>query len=490
MLKSIDKGDTWQTLDRKNKLTDLYVGSLAMHPQNPNTLLAGAGNISASYYYQKGKRYTTGGVFLTMDGGRSWSRTLHSEIITSVEFALSNPSIAYAAGRHSFYVSRNSGKTWARIAGFKYPWGPPGVVSGWPIDILVDPDVPKTLFVNNYGGGNVKSVDGGKTWALASRGYTGALMFDIEIHRHNPDIVYASARSGLFRSKDQGHTWEGLSYPQAIFAESYSVALHLKNPNIVLASEEIGGRLFRSTDGGKTWDMVFRLPKQAAFNGWQYGFKRIIFAPSNPQVVYGASCMKSNLLKKRKDGNGVFKSTDGGITWRPAQALKSSLSKMSVNDLAIHPKNHNIVYAATAMGGLQKTINSGQNWKHLSNLNFKDVRCAAIDPTAPNIIYAGIHEGIVYVSRDNGATWNSMARGMEPRASIWAVVIDPSDSRVIWAGSRHHGIYQWDFIEQMWVPFNKGLSTRAIVDLAISHDGRVLYATTTGEGVFRLALAK
>ena len=192
----------------------------------------------------------------------------------------------------------------------------------------------------------------------------------------------------------------------------------------------------------------------------------------------------------------VFKSVDGGITWHPAQPVNSPLSGVSVNDLAVHPKlginpkNHNIVYAATAMDGIYKTTDNGKSWTKLTNLKFNDVRCVALDPNSPDTVYAGIQEDIVYVSRNGGSTWNPMAGGMEPNASIWAIAIDPSDSRVVWAGSRHQGVYRWDSIEQQWIQFNKGLSTRAIVDLAISRDGRVLYATTTGEGVFRLQLTK
>ena len=490
VLKSIDGGNSWQELNRRNGLTDLYVGSLVMHPKNPEILLAGAGNISASPYQLGEKWHYTGGVFLTTDGGRSWSKTLKDDIITSVEFSPSNPSIAYAAGRHSFYFSNTGGKSWEKVAGFQYPWGPPGVVSGWPIDILVDPDLPNTLFVNNYGGGNVKSTDGGKNWTLSSRGYTGALMFDSEIHPYNSDIIYVGARSGLFRSSNGGKSWEGLSYPKAVFAESYSVALHPKRPNIVLASQEIEGRLYRSVDSGKSWKMVFRLPKQTSPTGWNYGFKRIVFSPSNPQIVYAASCQKSNLLVKRKDGKGVFQSVDGGINWHPAQPANSPLSGFSVNDIAVHPKNHNIVYAATAMDGIYKTTDSGKSWIKLITLRFKDIRCVALDPHSPDTVYAGIQRGIVFVSHNGGSTWDPMPNGMEPMASIWSIVIDPSDSRIVWAGSRHHGVYRWDYIEQRWIQFNKGLSTRAIVDIAISRDGRILYATTTGEGVFRLQLTK
>ncbi|MCJ7612815.1 MAG: hypothetical protein MUP19_11180, partial [Candidatus Aminicenantes bacterium] len=93
------------------------------------------------------------------------------------DFAWSDPRIAYAGGQHGFYRSEDGGESWKPINGsIGKPWGPPGVVSGFPIDILVDPTNPNILFVNNYGGGNVKSADGGKSWTVASKGYTGALM--------------------------------------------------------------------------------------------------------------------------------------------------------------------------------------------------------------------------------------------------------------------------------------------------------------------------
>ena len=77
-----------------------------------------------------------------------------------------------------------------------------------------------------------------------------------------------------------------------------------------------------------------------------------------------------------------------------------------------------------------------------------------------------------------------MAAGINENQMVWALVVNPVD-RTVWAGTRRSGVYRWDSIEQQWTPVNKGLSTRAVFDLEISTDGRALYASTTGEGVFR-----
>jgi photosystem II stability/assembly factor-like uncharacterized protein len=484
VLRSTNGGRGWEVLGRQNGLTDLYVGSLVMHPQNPGILLAGCGNNAASPYRVEGKLHYTGGVFRTENGGDTWVQTLKDDVITSVEFAPSNPNIAYAGGRQNFYASNDGGKSWQLVSGGKEPWGPPGVIAGFPIDILVDPDNPNVLFVNNYGGGNVKSTDGGKTWTLASQGYTGALMLDIAIHPSNADIVYAGVRNGLFRTTNGGGAWEGLSYPPARFTECYSVALHLKNPQIVIASQELLGTVYYSDNGGKKWQQAVKLPAVPGSPVETYGFKRIVFAPSAGHVVYAGTCRGTNELKDHPTALGVYKSARGGAPGSWTEANDAAMKKQAVNDLAVHPKNHNIVYAATAQGGLFKTTNGGGAWTVIPALANRDVRSVAVDPVDPRTVYAGLQKAGVFRSTDDGKTWYPMAEGMNENQSVWAIVVDPVD-RTVYAGTRETGVLKWDSIEQQWTRMNKGLTTKSIVDLEISADGRVLYAATSGEGVFR-----
>jgi len=484
VLRSNNGGRTWEVLGRSRGLTDLYVGSLVMHPQNPDVLLAGCGNLAASPYRAGEKVHYTGGVFRTENGGNTWVQTLQDAVITSVEFAPSNPNIAYAGGRQNFYVSKDGGRSWQLASGGKMAWGPQGIIAGFPIDILVDPDDPNVLFVNNYGGGNVKSTDGGRTWKLASQGYTGALMFDIAIDPKNSDVVFAAARSGLFQTKNAGASWTGMSSVQVLFPESYSVAVHPTNSNIVIASQEMGGVVARSMDRGKTWVKALQLPVVMGHPIEAYGFKRIVFAPSAPNVVYGASCRLNNKLNDNPTAFGVYKSASNGAPDSWVQANDASMAKQAVNDLAVHPRNHNVVYAATAKGGLFKTTDGGNAWSLIGTFPSSDVRSVAIDPVDPRTVYAGLQYGGVFRSSDDGKTWHRMAAGINENQMVWALAVDPVD-RTVWAGTQRSGVYRWDSVEQQWAVTNKGLSTRAVVDLEISADGRVLYVATTGEGVFR-----
>jgi photosystem II stability/assembly factor-like uncharacterized protein len=181
---------------------------------------------------------------------------------------------------------------------------------------------------------------------------------------------------------------------------------------------------------------------------------------------------------------GVYKSLQGGAPGSWTEANNPAMKNQAVNDLAVHPNNHNIVYAATAQGGLFMTTDGGNNWAVLPGMANKDVRSVAIDPKGPRTLYSGLENGGIFRSTDAGKTWHRMAAGMANNQPVWAIVVNPLD-RTPWVGTQRSGVFRWDSIEQQWVAINKGLSTKTVVDLEISGDGRVLYASTTGEGVFR-----
>jgi WD40 repeat protein len=116
----------------------------------------------------------------------------------------------------------------------------------------------------------------------------------------------------------------------------------------------------------------------------------------------------------------------------------------------------------------------------------KDMRVVAIHPTQPNIIFAGALQGGVYRSPDGGVSWSTFKTGMEPNDPILALAINPDNPNILWAGSRATGIYRWVPAEGRWTHVNSGLSTRSVQALAISPDGQVLYAASSGEGIFRI----
>ena len=441
----------------------------------------------------------TGGVFLTTDGGEHWQQGINAQtgqvidnMITSVEFALGNPSVAYAAGPNSFYRSSDGGRTWQLMSGGAplFFYGPPGVRTGFPIDLQVDPRNSDRVFINNYGGGNFVSEDGGRTWRTASKGYTGAQLHRVAVDPRDPFRVITIGRSGIFASSDAGENWQGLNWDPATFPEWYTFALDPAEPSRMIAADEHQGVLLLSMDQGASWQIVFRHPKVNVrdFRA-RHGFKAIAFSPSDHRVVYAGMCReRRNADSGSPDPSfGVFKSIDGGHTW--VEANDENSAGQNINILVVDPRNVDVVYAGTITAGVLKTQDGGRTWRAINRgLPLRDVRALAADSADPFVLYAGLANGGVYKSVDGGENWRPAATGMDPEADMRDLVIDPTNSQVVYAADIRSGVYRSEDGGKFWLPINNGLRMRAVKALAISTDGGTLYAATEGEGVFRLDL--
>jgi photosystem II stability/assembly factor-like uncharacterized protein len=472
VVKSTDGGRTWQVLGRANGLTNLYIGTLFMHPKNPDVLLAGAGN---NAYPEDA------GVFLSTNGGETWKNTVRGANIHSVEFALPDPQIAYAAGIDAVYRSQDGGSTWRRVS-HGDSWGPPGIQAGFPIDLQVDPRDADRLFANNYGGGNFLSEDGGRTWMVASRGYTGAQVRDIAVDRGTGQ-VFAAARSGLYLSTDKGGEWRGLAYPPAAGIEWYVVAIDPSDSGNVLAASNAMGVIVQRQ--GERWCQVSARP------GPRMSWRAIAFAPSDPTIIYaGTSAFYSaGTFDDEMSAGGIYVSEDGGSTWRQANDANSTSANVAA--LAVDPHNPKVVYAATCNRGLLKSTDGGQRWQTIGiGQRVRGVRALAIDPRDSQIFYAGLRDGGVWKSLSGGESWQHSSSGMDPEASVTDIVLDPTNSQVLYAADIRTGVYRSEDGGKLWVRINEGLRTRAVNALSISSDGRTLYAATEGEGVFRLDIEK
>lgn len=496
ILKSTDGGASWQVLNEANGLKNLYVGTLFMHPSNPDILLAGTAHAVYGQYQ---------GVYLSTDAGATWRLTMDrryligpptpdsGDQITAVEFAASDPLIAYAASGLVFYRSTDGGVSWKVMAGTPQSpgFGPPGMRAGIPMDLQVDPRSPNRVFVNNYTGGNMLTEDGGVSWKIADRGYTGADLEDIAADRADSRRVFTIGRSGVFRSDDAGATWIGLNYPagtQGPLAEWYGVAVDPHNPRRVLFADQMSGLLLLSDQAGLNWRVVFQQPDVVGnVYGKRHGFKALAFAPSDASVIYAGMAADRARLQAfpTQTSFGVYRSTDGGETW--AAANDSNTARQNINALVVDPRNANTVYAGTVHAGVLRTQDGGRNWTPLNvGLRGVDVRALAIDTRNPAVLYAGLENGGLYKSTDGGARWQIASTGMDPGASVRDVVIDPTNSQVLYAADLRTGVYRSADGGGLWVQVSKGLSTRAVKALSLSPDGGTLYAATEGEGVFRL----
>ncbi len=490
VIKSTDGGRTWQALNEANGLKNLYVISLFMHPQNPEILLAGTGSSA----YSKGA-----GVYLSTDGGRTWELTLAAwpagtenwDNIIAVEFAVSDPRIAYAGSGWGFWRSQDGGRTWQVMSGGspQAPFGPPGVQIGKPFGLQVDPRNPDRVFAFAKGAGNFLTEDGGRTWKAASQGYTSARLTGVFVDPRDSLRAYVVGLPGIFRSDTGGETWEGLQFPPLMPDPWCVVGLDPARPGRVLLADENRGLLFRSWDGGQSWEQIFQHAPAGPGPQDPHGFKTLVFAPSNAKVLY-AGVRRATLainLGYGGHGYGVYKSSDGGETLR--EANDANTAEQDVHALVVDPRSEDIVYIGTFRGGVFRTPDGGRSWQALNRgLPGLDVRALAIDPSNPFVLYAGLENGSVYKTVDAGANWLPSSYGMASEAMVHTLAINPVTPQVVYAADARTGVYRSEDGGKSWVLINRGLRMRTVNALAFSSDGSTLYAATEGEGVFRLDL--
>ena len=243
----------------------------------------------------------------------------------------------------------------------------------------------KTYYMGTTGGGLWKTEDMGVTWNNVSDGYfkTGSVGA-IAVAESDPNVVYVGMGEhaprgvmthhgdGVYKSTDAGKTWKhiGLDRSQHISR----VIVHPQNPEIVYTavqgalygkSEQRG--LFKSTDGGATWKKVLYVDDKT-------GCVELSMDMTNPRILYAAMWEHGRLPWKvisGGPGSGLYKSVDGGETWqRLRDGLPSDLGKMSV---AVSRSNPSKVYALIESdsdkeaGGLFKSEDAGESWTRVTN---------------------------------------------------------------------------------------------------------------------------
>ncbi len=508
VVKSTDGGQAWTELGKANGLTILHVGSLYMHPDDPQTLLAGTGHAGMVKDPDTNQEVMYGGVFLTTDGGQTWTQVVKNDLIGAVEFCEQDSSIAYAAGWLATYRSEDGGHTWLKFGDEQRgTWGPEGLWPGVPIDLQTDPEDCSRVFINNYVGGNFLSTDGAETWTLASTGYSGAKVMDLWVDPQDSAHLYAAVRMAPFVSHDGGQTWQGLT--DAVIKTNLAVlAGDPSNPDHLLGTQGHPGSPashFTSRDGGLTWtesSQIFPLPAEAELaaagspEAWyEVGFYDYAFAPSDPNIVYAA--VRNNPhpvwdpLVVTYRGLGIYRSTDGGATWQPAN--DANTGDEGIGALVVHPTDPQTVYAASYFdGGVFKTTDGGQTWTAVNNglpQPYPPIKTMAMDPNSPDTLFIGGPKG-VFRTTDGGATWTQLAAGLDPFAEVTGIVIDPSNGQVVYVATSRLGVFYsadgGDTFQQLRQGLDPEEGVMPVISMVISGDGAVLYAGTAGLGVWRL----
>ncbi len=498
VVRSTDGGQTWEVLGRERGLDAIFIPSLFMHPTDPDTLIAAAIRAfdAPPQRVCAADNNARPGVYVTHDGGDSWQLVLPvpegALEIQAVEIARADPNIWYAAAPDLFFRSEDGGQTWQQ-----FPLRTANRGSGFPVDIEVDPRDPNRVFVNSYGGGNMLSTDGGRTWVDASAGYSGASVYGLDVPTQDAATVLAGAETATFVSHDGGFHWGGA----AVGAESVpSMAIRhyvdADGARHVLAVT-LGGALFRSDDDGQTWQ---RVPLEAMPTPEAVGLlgADLAFGPNAPQTLFLGFSERDCLIEDWPAcGHAVpplYRSNDGGNTWQPLRG--TPFDGRTIFDMAVGADGK--VYAAT-LAGFYVSADGGESWQPLDpsgtlavpwqpvlpQLRIPPITRIAADPFDARRLYAGTFGGGLWVSADGGQTWQQ-AVGMDPNVTPSRILPDPRHAGVVYAATAHAGIFYSTDSGQTWQPLNQGLDFRDFRNLALSDDGSVLYAASQGAGVFRL----
>ncbi len=286
---------------------------------------------------------------------------------------------------------------------------------------------------------------------------------DVAVVESDTYTMYAaSATGGLWKTTDNGVTFKPVFEREATHSIG-AVVVNQRQPNIVWVgtgeranrqSSSWGDGIYKSTDAGETWtNMGLRD---------SHHIGRIALHPTNPNIVYVAAL---GHLWGPNEERGLYKSEDGGQTWRKVLYVDDVTG---VVDVAMDPSDPNLLYAATyqrmrkAFGfhgggpgsGLHKSTDGGETWKELTQglpEGDKGRIGVSIYRSDPRIVYVCVEQGLrytastsyeerlagIYRSQDMGETWTFMS-DWNPRPMYASqILVDPSDDQRIYMVNRY-----------------------------------------------------
>ena len=311
---------------------------------------------------------------------------------------------------------------------FRLDWIPlgPTVNSARAEAIQLDTDHPGTIYVAFGSGGLWKTVNHGITWNPIFEQMPSQGIGDIALAPSNSNILYVGtgeslkkARNftmpgtGIYKSTDAGESWEHLGLNDSW--QIGEIAVHPTNPDIVIVcvlghfwSKNKNRGIYRSSNGGETWEQVLYLDDQTGAND-------VVFSPSNPDIVYASTWENNPGVMGEKSG--VYRSADGGITWEAVSQGLPSGPMVGRIGVAVSYSNPDKAYALIDNRGespsseIYKTENGGLLWErtHQEDLDifsvigwyFTDIY---VSPENDNEIFAlGVRLGY---SADGGKTFS------------------------------------------------------------------------------------
>ncbi len=366
---------------------------------------------------------------------------------------------ALAGQAGSRYEAALKNLTWRNIG--------PAIMGGRIDDFAVVESDPRIVYVGTASGGIWKTVNGGTTWEPIFDNEAVSTIGDMAIAPSDPSIIYvgtgesnnrqsSSWGNGVYKSLDGGRTWQHLGLEATHHIGR--VVVHPNDPNVVYVAA--AGRLwgpskergvYKSTDGGKTWNLVLFINEDTGVND-------IAIDPESPDTLYaGAYQRRRTVFGFNGSGphGALYKTTDGGANWRKlTRGLPYEKGgEVGRIGVTIYRRNPAIVYALVEHrdGGVFRSEDKGETWTRMSSVNPRPMYYSKFQIDPNNDLRIWVMGASMYYSEDGGRTFvtNRVQRIHGDYHAMW---INPRDSNHMIVGSDGgiHWSYDagrtWDFV--------------------------------------------
>ena len=350
-------------------------------------------------------------------------------------------------------------------------WSALGPDGGDVRSLSFDPQNPDHIFLGTSTGTVFSSNDGGHSWSrFAHLGSGDDYVIDhLAINPKNPNQMFIAAWSvenqqagDLFRSEDGGKTWETIPAMHGKSIRAFSIAA--SDANVLVAGALDG--VFRSKDGGKNWDKISPAGTEIK------NIESLAVDPKNPDVVYAGTWHLA------------WKTADGGANWQHIN--KGMIDDSDVFSVIVDESNSSVVFAS-ACSGIYKSESAGEQFQKIQGIPFSARRTRVLrqDPSHPEVVYAGTTEGL-WQTVDAGKSWK---RVTGPEVVVNDVLVDPRNSQRVLLATDRSGVLASDDGAQSFAASNHGYAHRYVTAiLADKKDSGTLYVGVVNDrelgGVF------